>query len=1703
MVKGQKKDGKQMLRSPEGFKKATSLEIKLAKEAENQPDSSSDEDEIVAVEEEEGEAENGDNTSEVSDERVNPLENPPTAAEPPPQKRIAKRVRSNDDDTQRPLVETILNQAPVVTLDDVITVPLANAFYDQALRPGFNQKVGVIIMEKALFRCRLKVMARWKELSLKEGADREWPFIEDENGELVAQSLVKIAEQVKIMFGPSYKAETVLDLDRQLREVEFKFAFNDDSFEQAAWFIFSQLIMQYYRTQPELLTDIRKKQIADIFIRNLPKDHEVTRQFILKTKEEVIPPKLDTYDDAYRRFVSIMTKARDIFRSCIAFGPYDKQFCKDEDFNKGVPSRNKLAKNKMENKPSSVCDCCGNFNHTRAQCNFASHKDSNHSELSWKDSEVGRLWKQMGKDRFHPKMNLVRPSGSNPPREDYNNKRQKKDWKYKKCKCLSTILTPLPSPITSDFLTVSLSIPLQTRIKNMVPGRKTGYKTIEMEPTRTENRVEARRLNRLVVEAKALLDTGSLAGDFVSRQIVDQLHASHFITSATSSLNVCSGLNNTCLVSNEMISMIVSYRDKGLINEILIPLRILQNSAIDIIIGRDTIKKFDLASSFPQFFFPEVKNDIGSTVHKMALSCDPKVIPILSLSKSVKNHRQREDIGNTNGSRTAQPAALLVACASKVDGAPLLDITHSGMLKACIEGTVHPRPLSRSLCDDTPLVDQVGLITQPSPLAPVETVNLAAALLEQTEPLHEVNTREPLYRQADVDCDSQDVFAPFRSPPETSDSDDFLLKMTIEGNPEFQLAIRILCKKYKHIFSDKLDTKPASIPPFDLIVDKKKWEIYKNRGPVRVQSTLKQVEIHKQVQEMLKAGIIEKSKAGYYSQVILIPKPDGSSRFCVDYRAMNDATEPASWPIPNIKQMLARLGIHFSDVFGVMDFTAGYHQAPLTLAARVFTAFITFAGIYQFTRLPFGPKRAPSYFQEMMASVVLLGLIYNICEIYLDDCIVHAKGNEQFLERLEIVFKRFSEKNIKLKASKCKFGLKQVEYVGRQISKDGISMSKKKINSVTDFPQPVVLTQLRSFLGLANYFRDFVPNHSNVVSPLHHMIDHAAKKQSKLVWTAEGEKAYKDIKDLISKSPLLYFINDTAPIVLMTDASDYGVGGYLFQKVDDKEQLVALVSKSLTVTQLKWSVIQKEAYAIAFCCKSLEALLRDRKFTILTDHKNLTFIKEESNPMVQRWNTALQELDYDLKYVPGSQNTIADAMSRLCPNYKVTDEIAPTMLAALHTQPVIADDHNIIIADCHNPMVGHGGVERTLRKIKDSNRSWPTMRADVKQYIRECPCCQKMSQIKTPIKVLKFTTSTYRPMETLNIDFIGPFPDKGYVLVIIDTFSRWVELFATQDATAKAACTCLVEHFGRFGNPTFIRSDNGAHFVNELIKLFLEATGTAHNRTLAYSSEENAIVERSNKEINRHIRAFIFQRGSIDNYQDILPFVQRILNSEVNSRLNVSPADILFGNAVNLDRGILLPDDEKPPAQSLTKATSKMLQMQFLAMKAAKKSLEFADAAHKASSPSDITEFAPETFVLVMQRSAPETRLHTLWRGPLRVLSNIGSQYSLLDLITGKEKLYHVTQLKVFHFNPLNTDPVDVARKDYLEFFIESIINFEGSFEKLNSLRFRIKWLGYDETHNTWEPWKNLRKATALHQFLIAKKLRHRIPKEFQSLYPE
>ena len=227
---------------------------------------------------------------------------------------------------------------------------------------------------------------------------------------------------------------------------------------------------------------------------------------------------------------------------------------------------------------------------------------------------------------------------------------------------------------------------------------------------------------------------------------------------------------------------------------------------------------------------------------------------------------------------------------------------------------------------------------------------------------------------------------------------------------------------------------------------------------------------------------------------------------------------------------------------------------------------------------------------------------------------------------------------------------------------------------------------------------------------------------------------------------------------------------------------------------------------------------------------------------------------------------------------------------------------------------------------------------------------------------------------------------------------------------------------------------------------------------MAYSSEENAMVERCNKEVNRYIPAFTFDKSTQDNNQDHIPFIMRILNTNVNERTKVAPAQLVYGNAINLDRGILIPFDETPlTPNSLTKFTSDMLTQQDNLMRIATDNLLLADNQQNAQVSNNLTEYEIDSFVLALPRTQPLTRLHTLWSGPYRVVSRVGSKYKVLDLITNKYKMHHVTQLKAFKYDPLQTDPTDIARRYHLLYFVERIISFTGDIRKVSTLMFLVK----------------------------------------------
>ena len=366
---------------------------------------------------------------------------------------------------------------------------------------------------------------------------------------------------------------------------------------------------------------------------------------------------------------------------------------------------------------------------------------------------------------------------------------------------------------------------------------------------------------------------------------------------------------------------------------------------------------------------------------------------------------------------------------------------------------------------------------------------------------------------------------------------------------------------------------------------------------------------------------------------------------------------------------------------------------------------------------------------------------------------------------------------------------------------------------------------------------------------------------------------------------------------------------------------------------------------------------------------------------------------------------------------------------------------------------------------------------------------------KKALHTIKFTTSTYEPWTALNMDFIGPYTTGEYVHVIIDTAARWTELTLCKDATASSAALALLNHLGRYGVPQHIRSDRGPHFANAVIKEFMALTGTQLKHTLSYSSKENAIVERANKEVNRHLRTMIFEEPDVHSLPKMLPFVMRIMNTTRNAVTGIAPSELMYGKMIDLDEGIILPRSERPQFESLSEASSEMIRIQDDLWNKSRELGLASDKIYLATQNEEITNFTIDSYVLASYVVQPPTRLHTKWSGPFKVLGSENLEYRLLDLVTSKEKLIHVTTLKEFIFDPFTTEPKDIARRDFLEYFVEAIIAHRGSTSRKSEFQFYVKWLNYSPEHSTWEPWANLRLVDKLHDYRRENKIDRLIPR--------
>ena len=407
------------------------------------------------------------------------------------------------------------------------------------------------------------------------------------------------------------------------------------------------------------------------------------------------------------------------------------------------------------------------------------------------------------------------------------------------------------------------------------------------------------------------------------------------------------------------------------------------------------------------------------------------------------------------------------------------------------------------------------------------------------------------------------------------------------------------------------------------------------------------------------------------------------------------------------------------------------------------------------------------------------------------------------------------------------------------------------------------------------------------------------------------------------------------------------------------------------------------------------------------------------------------------------------------------------------------------------------------------------MRHHVKRFIKQCPCCQKMSYLKTAIYTHPYTVACYEPGEQWQMDTIGPLPadENGnrYILVIICCFTRWVGLYGIKDTSAKECIEPVLKHCSDYGVPRVILTDNGTQFVNSIVTELFKMLGTLHMTILSYSHEENAIVERANREVMRHLRGLIFQYNETSQWKALyLPLVSRIMNTHKSSVTGVSPAELLFGNAVNLDRGLILPqsemnNDHKP----LSKHAAEMLEAQRKLTKFAEKMQRRKDAAHMANADPKRTTYANGEYVLVAYpsnavtlRKAPNKFLPNL-KGPMKVMGKTGDRYQLQNLVTEEIEETHITNIFPYFQDGLGyLTPKQVAMRDVLTLFeVQEIMSHRGDLQYRTKIEFLVRWTGYGEEDDLWLPYSELRDNVATHRYLLTINKKNLIPLKFKHLY--
>ncbi|KAL0537061.1 hypothetical protein IC582_026029 [Cucumis melo] len=931
---------------------------------------------------------------------------------------------------------------------------------------------------------------------------------------------------------------------------------------------------------------------------------------------------------------------------------------------------------------------------------------------------------------------------------------------------------------------------------------------------------------------------------------------------------------------------------------------------------------------------------------------------------------------------------------------------------------------------------------------------------------------------------------------------------------DVSLSSEPVVRDYPDVFPEEL----PGLPPHrevEFAIELEPGTVPISRAPYRMApAELKELKV--QLHELLDKGFIRPSVSPWGAPVLFVKKKDGSMRLCIDYRELNKVTVKNRYPLPRIDDLFDQL--HGATVFSKIDFRSGYHQLRIKDEDVPKTAFRSRYGHYEFIVMSFGLTNAPAVFMDLM-NRVFREFLDTFVIVFIDDILIYSKTEAEHEKHLRMVLQTLRDNKLYAKFSKCEFWLKQVSFLGHVVSKAGVSVDPAKIEAVTGWTRPSTVSEVRSFLGLAGYYRRFVENFSRIATPLTQL----TRKGAPFVWSKACEDSFQNLKQKLVTAPVLIVPDGSGSFVIYSDASKKGLGCVLMQQ----GKVVAYASRQLKSHEQNYPTHDLELAAVVFALKIWRHYLYGEKIQIFTDHKSLKyfFTQKELNMRQRRWLELVKDYDCEILYHPGKANVVADALSRKVSHSAALitrqaslhrdlerAEIAVSVgavtmqLAQLTVQPTLRQ--RIIDAQSNDPYLvekrglaeagravefslsSDGGLlfERRLCVPSDSAvktellseaHSSPfsmhpgstkmyqdlkrvywcrNMKREVAEFVRRCLVCQQVKAPRQkPAGLLQPLSIPEWKWENVSMDFITGLPRtlRGFTVI-------WVVV----DRLTKSA------HFV----PVSIVSDRDARFTSKFWKGLQTAMGTRLDFSTAFHPQTDGQTERLNQVLEDMLRACALEfPGSWDSHLHLMEFAY---NNSYQATIGMAPFEALYGKCCRSpvcwgevgEQRLMGPELVQSTNEAIQKIRSRMHTAQSRQKSYAdvrRKDLEF-EVGDKV-----FLKVAPMRGVVRFERRG---KLSPRFVGPFEILERIGPvayRLALPPSLSTVHDVFHVSMLRKYVPDPshvVDYEPLEIDENlSYAEQPVEVLAREVKTLRNKEIPLVKVLWRNHRVEEATWE----------------------------------